>query len=212
MRRTKNAFTLIELLIVVAIIGILAAIAVPNFLNAQLRAKLARETSQMKTISDALEMYRMDNNSYPNDHDLDNYAGGHEHGLFSLTSPISYLSSVPQQVFANRDLAATLGFGDTNAYASNGRPDYEMGTGADNGCPDSPQCVQAWSLNGLGPDSDDDIGAHDSFPFGVHIRPFDVSNGLLSNGDSWRIGGEFQRGCFSVGLLPGSIKQYSGGC
>jgi len=58
------AFTLIELLIVVAIIAILAAIAVPNFLEAQVRAKVARVQSDMRTMATALETYHVDNNAY----------------------------------------------------------------------------------------------------------------------------------------------------
>jgi prepilin-type N-terminal cleavage/methylation domain-containing protein len=60
-----RAFTLIELLIVVAIIAILAAIAVPNFLEAQTRAKVARVQNDMRVMATALEMYRTDHNSYP---------------------------------------------------------------------------------------------------------------------------------------------------
>ena len=55
-----RAFTLIELLIVVAIIAILAAIAVPNFLAAQTRGKLARMQADLSSLSLAIEAYRVD--------------------------------------------------------------------------------------------------------------------------------------------------------
>lgn len=60
-----NAFTLIELLIVVAIIAILAAIAVPNFLEAQTRAKVSRAKSDMRASAVAMEAYHVDWNAYP---------------------------------------------------------------------------------------------------------------------------------------------------
>ena len=62
---SKKGFTLIELLIVVAIIAILAAIAVPNFLEAQVRSKVARVQTDMRSVAIALESYFVDNNDYP---------------------------------------------------------------------------------------------------------------------------------------------------
>ena len=64
---SKKAFTLIELLIVVAIIAILAAIAVPNFREAQVRAKVSRAKSDMRSLVTAIEAYRVDTNHYPPD-------------------------------------------------------------------------------------------------------------------------------------------------
>ncbi|MFH0794063.1 MAG: prepilin-type N-terminal cleavage/methylation domain-containing protein [bacterium] len=61
----NRAFTLIELLTVVAIIAILAAIAVPNFLEAQIRSKISRTVSDMAVVSAALRSYYADNNHYP---------------------------------------------------------------------------------------------------------------------------------------------------
>lgn len=65
MRRREKGFTLIELLIVVAIIGIIAAIAIPNLLNAIDRGKQKRTMADMRTIGTAVEAYAVDNNTYP---------------------------------------------------------------------------------------------------------------------------------------------------
>lgn len=86
---SRLGFTLIELLIVVAIIGILAAIAIPNFLEAQTRAKVARAESDERTLATAIEMYYVDN------HDYMPYGMWGNHGnpryLNALTTPVDYI-------------------------------------------------------------------------------------------------------------------------
>ncbi len=90
---SKNGFTLIELLIVVAIIGILAAIAVPNFMNAQIRAKVSRVNADLRSIQTAIEMYTVDNGREIRDtFEFPNYYGNAFHVWSQLTTPVSYIS------------------------------------------------------------------------------------------------------------------------
>ncbi|MDX2438904.1 MAG: prepilin-type N-terminal cleavage/methylation domain-containing protein [Acidobacteriota bacterium] len=63
--RKNRGFTLIELLIVVAIIGIIAAIAIPNLLNAINRGRQKRSMADIRTIGTAIEAYAVDHASYP---------------------------------------------------------------------------------------------------------------------------------------------------
>ena len=61
MYRSQNGFTLIELMIVVVIIGILAAIAIPNFIAMQDRAKEGSTKANMHTLQLAAEDYGVQN-------------------------------------------------------------------------------------------------------------------------------------------------------
>jgi type IV pilus assembly protein PilA len=67
MLKNKKGFTLIELMIVVAIIGILAAIAIPNFMNYQCKAKQTEAKSVLGNIRVAQEAYRAEWDTYSDD-------------------------------------------------------------------------------------------------------------------------------------------------
>lgn len=60
-----HAFPLIELLIVMAILAILAAIVIPNLLEAQIRAKVSRAKSDFRAVAAALDSYAVDWSAYP---------------------------------------------------------------------------------------------------------------------------------------------------
>ncbi|MFB3786312.1 MAG: prepilin-type N-terminal cleavage/methylation domain-containing protein [bacterium] len=209
----RKAFTLIELLIVVAIIGVLAAIAVPNFLNAQIRAKVSRCWSDMKAMDTAVRMCMMDTNNTPVDGWDDDTAEGRKilkevfngvgdfpeserktsHYLAVLTSPIAYMSSVPIDPFIGKNsLETERGFGspfDTYIYADQ-----------DPKIPGDDQGIQVLSSPlaeqfGLHPLKDNEWAFVGLGPDGVsgigtgagayNTRgfPYNSSNGLVSRGD-----------------------------
>jgi type IV pilus assembly protein PilA len=62
--RSKKGFTLVELMIVVAIIGILAAIAIPNFLNFRMKAKTSEAKSNLGAIRSTEVAYFAEYNAY----------------------------------------------------------------------------------------------------------------------------------------------------
>jgi len=122
MKRTKlTGFTLIELLIVVAIIAILALIAVPNFLEAQTRSKVARAKADMRSMDIAIQSKIVDlgMDAYLVDFWDDDTAWGRKRIdevfggvggrpeatrrqvdiLAPLTTPIAYITSLPRDPF-----------------------------------------------------------------------------------------------------------------
>ncbi len=213
--KRRAGFTLIELLIVVAIIGILAAIAVPNFLNAQTRAKVARAQSDMRSISTALETYQIDTNEFP----WPMRGGNVITVVTELTTPVAYLPSVDfDDPFAPRGQIDQLQeFSQGGLFESFVYVHYKGRWGKDGnqcagryGVPLS-SCPKGYGMKSTGPDLTNNGGVHWALEMkllggevtagnpivtpGMHAnnRLYDASNGLYSFGDIVRTGGEIAR-------------------
>jgi prepilin-type N-terminal cleavage/methylation domain-containing protein len=220
MRKIRlRAFTLIELLIVVAIISVLAAIAVPNFLEAQVRSKVARVAADQRSMATALESYAVDNNTYPVRHD--NWATGSgfkaypplnskiydpsyptaQVGLHVLTTPIPYIAAIPKDVFnlparslatpTNRELDA-IDFWDptqVDIWLSIRKGSMTLQSGIGRG----------WALVSVGPDQYIGVNAAGN-PGGYPPEPYntqytgyymyDPTNGTISTGNLYRFSGQ----------------------
>lgn len=190
----KEAFTLIELLIVVAIIAILAAVAIPNFLEAQTRGKIAKAKSEMRNLGVAIEVYQVDHNEYPEHYDTVALYG-YLKRLQRLTTPIAYLSDVPEDPFSLAFPGLWVGYNYpyltspdrphpwTYDYANlenlardfGGPAYYEPMLSSTNANPN----VIKWGLLSLGPDND----WQSSFTPSIPLTPYDASNGTVSRGD-----------------------------
>jgi prepilin-type N-terminal cleavage/methylation domain-containing protein len=185
--RKARAFTLIELLIVVGIIAILAAIAVPNFLEAQVRAKVSRTKADIRTIAVGMETYAVDNNKYPPNYNTGFYPDitptpASEYLTYvQLTTPIAYLTSTPVDVFGpdqvNPALESYFDFvgidtvqGQPTEYTAAVR-NFWQGHGV------------KWLITSRGPDRFYSLGAnlHE-----VNIHTYDPTNGTVSRGDFGR--------------------------
>ena len=123
--RNQKGFTLIELLIVVAIIGIIAAIAIPNLLNAIDRGKQKRSMADIRSLGTAVEEYSIDNNVYPVAADMATLEG--------IVEPV-YIRTAPLQDGWGRDFVVAS----TNVT-------YSIGSGGKDGgtltaCTGAPTC------------------------------------------------------------------------
>ena len=207
-----RGFTLIELLIVVAIIAVLAAIAVPNFLEAQVRSKVSRVRSDLRSLATGQETYFTDWNSYTNRDIADDPV--RLEGWGQLTTPIAYVTSIPYDPFGQS------GYVSGGTVGLNLPARYELGAGAvgvgSAGPPGNPGPgfpSNTYEMNSNGPDKRDDSQNPSTIPWRTLMwhdagypweyipadndlaaaeclsMIYDPTNGTKSAGDIFRTGG-----------------------
>lgn len=191
--RHRGAFTLIELLIVVAIIAILALIAVPNFLEAQTRAKVSRCKTDIRSLSVAWEAYHVDWNCYPRDQD--NWtpsADPLENGITQVTTPVAYITSAPFDPFFSHGLNPSMG----DRFAPHYEVASEVITMEGSLWDKNSGLYDCYCIHGIGPNRDDDFDGNDQWPDNnsASLWEYDPTNGTISFGDINRFGGQYRVG------------------
>jgi prepilin-type N-terminal cleavage/methylation domain-containing protein len=122
MRSTSRGFTLIELMIVIAIIAILAAILVPNFLHARAEAQTYSCEGNLRQIATAMEEYAVDfDGQYP-----PNVAGLQAGGTYLKVVPID--PSGGNYVITNTAVAPCVAFG-TSTFTITDGDNHDGSTG-----------------------------------------------------------------------------------
>jgi len=196
----KRAFTLIELLIVVAIIAILAAITVPNFLEAQTRAKVSRAMADMRTIATAIEAYTVDYNRPAPDTwdwlDMGRYVSSWDCLLWPLTTPVAYMTSIPPDPFARRSLFELLERASYAFYTTRTGWGNDLSSGGYNNPADpaalfyGPRSNYKWVLDSAGPDLWWEWQRAPALPqeWAGDVIYYDATNGSKSQGDIYYYG------------------------
>ncbi len=185
--KSRVAFTLIELLIVVAIIAILAAIAVPNFMEAQVRAKVSRVKADMRSMATALETYSIDHGDFPHSGFTNSNDSVRIYGfnpLAVLTTPVAYMTSlIERNPFGPWDEGYNLPGQLIDGYQYeggrhfiNGNRPYYLSSGY------IPEALKdlVYYIRGVGPSKINSLAVNRKV-----ILLYDPTNGTRSVGDIW---------------------------
>lgn len=106
---TQQGFTLIEVMVVIVILGILAALVVPSVMGSGDKARIGTTKSALSTTANALDMYRLDNHKYPSTAE----------GLAALAHPPATAKNAPAEGYVKGGTPKD-GWGNELQYVSPG--------------------------------------------------------------------------------------------
>lgn len=212
LHRPCRAFTLIELLIVVAIIAIIAAIAVPNFLEAQTRSKVSRVKADQRTLSVAVDAYAVDWNIYPmtSSGTLDLTGTDPTYRAVkayrALSTPVAYVTQARlDDPFRVKSESSQVTLDSQTYQIASGNANEPLvnavqmaaNMGAGRFGPRNVYAVVSFGPNGV------DETTIAEYPFSAGI-PYDPTNGTSSAGDIFRCGpgDNVPRGWRGLGVVP----------